>query len=120
MILLMNTSIMTTEGTYTLRKITAATARQMIDDLDKAVPLAGPPAGSVFVWESAIGHEGAAQAMSLLLGFEVPVNRIQANQEVGQSAICIKMRGRVQEGQILDLETMEKVGYDLYEMKRMA
>lgn len=70
--------------------------------------------------DSAIGHEATAAAMSALLGREVLVNRQFARQAVGQRALVLKIRGRLPEGQILDREAMEVIGYDLLWMTREA
>ena len=101
---LMNTTIATTPGQYELSAISADEAREMIRR-----------AGG---WESAIGHESTAAALSLLLGEEIPVNRIRFEQEAGQTAVCLRVKGRVAEGQVLDLEQLEEIGYDLFALKK--
>lgn len=72
-----------------------------------------------FGWESAIGHEATAQALSSLLGFDVPVNRIQAVQEVRQLAVVLKLRGRLPEGRILTLDELYEIGFDLLLLERL-
>lgn len=64
--------------------------------------------------QSAIGHDGAAEAMSLILGTEVKVNRIQAAPQPGDIAISLKLKGRLPEGVILTAQEMEEIGFELY------
>lgn len=65
---------------------------------------------------SAIGHESTAQAFGEIIGQDVPVNRIQATPQDGDIAISLKLNGRLPEGQILDREQLEKIGYTLYQI----
>lgn len=69
--------------------------------------------------DSAIGHEATAQAMGALIGRPVAVNRQFAQQAPGQRALALKIRGRLPEGQILDREAMDQIGYDLFWMDRI-
>jgi Domain of unknown function (DUF1874) len=62
---------------------------------------------------SAIGHDASADAMTALLNRKIEVNRIPASMQHGDIAIALKLRGRIAEGQILDLPAMESIGYDL-------
>lgn len=68
---------------------------------------------------SAVGHESTSQILTKLLEREIPLNRIQFKQEKGQKALCFKLLGRPEEGKILSLEDIEKIGYEfkLLEMK---
>lgn len=100
----LNTSIATADGSYTLRTVSAGYARDLIGRSREIL--------------SAVGHEATAQALSEILGTEVPVNRIQFEQQPGQVALVFKLRGRLPEGQVLTLEQLEKVGYDLKVMER--
>jgi hypothetical protein len=34
-------------------------------------------------------------------------------------AVCLKLKGRLPEGQILDLDDLEKIGYDLFLIERV-
>lgn len=103
-IFLFNTSIAPTPGLrYDLRTCTAADARLLLKGADlMRTPIV-----------SAIGHEATAQAMSSLLGRKVEVNRIPAQMVEGDSAIILKVKGRLEEGRILSLEDLELQGYDL-------
>lgn len=104
-ILLLNTTIITNDGSYTSSTIDSATARRMTNDSETL---------------SAIGHEATAKALSTILGFEVPVNRIAASQEIGQYAIALKLNGRIEEGRVLTLRELEEIGYELKLMVRSA
>lgn len=95
---LLNTSILTTAGTYTLSDISLDEARQIVADND----------GNL---DSAIGHQSTAEIMTTLLDVDVPVNRQMFSQEVGQQALVFKLNGRPQEGKILTSEEIEKIGY---------
>jgi len=95
---LLNTTIATTDGAYTLRTVTLDEARALVAAHSERV--------------SAIGHEATAQIASALLNVDVPVNRIQFAQAPGQTALCLKMRGRVPEGRVLTVEEMEAIGYE--------
>lgn len=102
---LLNTTIATTDGLYSVRTITLAEARQkflLAEEID-----------------SAIGHESTAQIMSALLGGEVKVNRQQFAQERGQKALVFKLKGRAPEGVILSVEEIESIGYEVKLMVRL-
>lgn len=96
---LFNTTIAPNEGLFLNRKITAKQAQEIY--------------ANAMVITSAIGHQGTAEAFTAL---DMPcgVNRINAQMAPGDKAICLKVLGRVAEGQILDLETLNEVGYQLY------
>lgn len=103
---LLNTSILTTAGTYTLSDITLDEARQIVADND----------GNL---DSAIGHQSTAEIMTTLLNVDVPVNRQMFSQEVGQQALVFKLNGRPQEGKILTSEEIEKIGYKFQLLTRV-
>jgi hypothetical protein len=102
---ILNTSIATADGTYTLRTVT----------LDEALTLIG--GGPIL---SAVGHESTAQILTALLGREVAVNRIQFEQEAGQVALVFKLNGRAPEGRILTADEVAAIGYTLKIMERTA
>ena len=70
--------------------------------------------------DSAIGHEATAAALTAILGRDVPVCRRYAQQAPGQRALCLKIRGRLPEGAILDGAAMEAIGYELRWLTRVA
>lgn len=95
---LLNTSILTTAGNYTLTDITLAEARQLASDNN----------GNL---DSAIGHASTAEIMTTLLGVDVPVNRQMFQQETAQRALVFKLNGRPEEGKILTAAEIEEIGY---------
>ena len=96
-IALLNTSILTADGEYTMHTIPVDQARELVQD----------EAGYI----SAIGHESTASILSTLLGVDVPVNRILFEQAVGQQVIVFKLNGRPPEGQILTEAEIKEIGY---------
>lgn len=103
-IAILNTTILTTDGDFSLKTISLDEAKQLIQDREIL---------------SAVGHESTAQILTELLEVYVPLNRIQFKQQSGQKALCFKLSGRPQEGTILTAEEIEKIGYEfkLLEMK---
>lgn len=93
---LLNTSILTAEGTYTLRDITTDEARELVASSEL---------------DSAIGHVATALVMEQLLGTEIPVHRQVFTQQPGQQALVFKINGRPEEGKILTAEEIEAIGY---------
>ena len=101
---ILNTPILTGEGTYKLSNITLEQAQKLINSNE-------------FI--SYIGHQATAEIISILLGTEVPMNRGQFKQEVGQKAIIFKLNHRLQEGQILTTtQEIEKIGYEFQLLER--
>lgn len=92
----LNTSILTTEGTFTLKDITLEEARNLVTENEIL---------------SAVGHQSTADILTTLLETEVPMNRIQFAQETGQKALVFKLNGRPEEGKILTEEEIAAIGY---------
>jgi hypothetical protein len=69
---------------------------------------------------SAIGHASSAAFLSELLGLEIPVNRISIAMEPGDTALVLRLRGRLPEGRVLTAEEMAKVSYELGWLERTA
>lgn len=92
----LNTSILTTEGTFTLKDITLEEARNLVTENEIL---------------SAVGHQSTADILTTLLETEVPMNRIQFAQETGQKALVFKLNGRPEEGKILTAEEIAAIGY---------
>lgn len=103
-IAILNTTILTADGNFTLKTISFEEAKELLRDKEIL---------------SAVGHESTAQILTELLETSVPVNRIQFEQQSGQKALCFKLNGSSQEGFILSAEEIEKIGYEfkLLEMK---
>ena len=104
-IAILNTSIVTTDGTYTLTGITLEQARALVAES----PI-----------DSAVGHESTAALLTTLLGVDVPTNRQLFAQQVGQTALVCKLNGRPPEGKVLALEDLETIGYSFKILERTA
>ena len=95
---ILNTSIITSEGIFSLRDISLEEARKLaIDNRDNLL--------------SAVGHQSTADILTTLLGVAVSMNRINFVQEKEQEALVFKLLGRPEEGKILTLNEIEKIGY---------
>lgn len=104
-IILLNTSIMTVPGTYTSCITTPEICKTLLQ------------------WnlcKSHIGHASTAAVLTELLGFPVDVNRDPHQQEVGQMAIILKLRGRSDSYKERTAEEIISRGYDLWLMVRTA
>lgn len=101
---LLNTSIITADGEFTLRTITLDDALELVESANGL--------------DSAIGHDSTAQIMSELLRVDVPVNRQMFEQQPGQQALVFKLNGRPPEGAILSREDIEKIGYSFKLLSR--
>jgi hypothetical protein len=104
-IAILNTSIVTTDGTYTLTSISLEDARKLV----QSAPI-----------DSAVGHESTAALLTTLLDVDVPTNRQLFAQEVGQRALVCKLNGRPPEGQVLSREDLEEIGYSFKLLTRTA
>ena len=103
-IAILNTPILTGEGTYKLSSITLEQAQKLVNEND---------------FDSYIGHQATSEILSILLGTEVPMNRQQFKQEVGQKALIFKLNGRLQEGQVLTTtQEIESIGYTFQVLER--
>lgn len=100
MVYLFNTNIIPSEAVVRVQEISP----------EKAAELAANG------FTSAIGHESTAQAFGEIIGQDVPVNRIQAAPQHGDTAISLKLNGRLPEGQILDRTQLDEIGYTLYQI----
>ena len=95
---ILNTSIITSEGIFSLRDISLEEARKLaIDNRDNLL--------------SAVGHQSTAAILTTLLGVEIKMNRINFIQEQHQEALVFKLLGRPEEGRILTLSEIEGIGY---------
>ena len=103
---ILNTSIITAEGTFELKGITLEEAKKLIKNNKENIL-------------SAVGHQSTADILTELLGLEIPVNRINFIQEAQQSALVFKLNGRAPEGVILSREEIETIGYKFQILKRI-
>lgn len=104
---LLNTSIITTTGTYKMVDLTLVQAKDLAQaNKDNLL--------------SAIGHSATADVLTKLLGVDVPANRIVFSQDVGQQAIVLKMRGRLPDDvKDLTVDDMQQIGFDLFLLTRL-
>lgn len=93
---ILNTSILTASGSYTLRDITLEEARDLVENNEL---------------DSAVGHASTAQVMTALLGVRIFANRQLFVQNPGQQALVFKINGRPEEGKILTAAEIEEIGY---------
>ncbi len=121
MITILNTSILTNFGHYTYTPISLEKIRQ---DFQCMACYGNHPCqycgGTGFAsFQSAIGHQSTAEILTELLGVTVPVNRIEYKQEIGDIAIVFKLKGRPQEGKILNRAEIEAIGYEFGFLRRI-
>src|SRR5438874_9947359 len=98
---LLNTSILTSFGTYTYEPLTLEEARALVSEFQRE--------GKSL--QSAIGHQTTAELLSGLLGLTVAVNRTEYKQTVSDVALIFKLKGRPPEGKVLSREELEEMGY---------
>lgn len=107
---LVNTSILTVYGSYTYSPLSLDEARTLackFNDEGKTV-------------QSAIGHQSTAELLEKLLGFPVPVNRMEFKQTIEDVGLVFKLKQRVPEGIILSREELEEIGYEFGLLVRMT
>jgi len=104
-IAILNASVITADGTFTLTTISLDEARELIRDREI---------------DSAVGHESTATLLSTLLGREIPTNRQLFSQAVGQQALVCKLAGRPPEGVVLTLEELKEIGYSFKLLERVS
>lgn len=104
-IYVLNAPIITAWGEYKFSPISVEDARELL-------------AGG---FESAVGHVATAEALTKLLGIEVPANRLQIAMETGDKALVFKLKKRLPEGVVINsVEELEEIGYDLGLLERVA
>lgn len=103
-IVLLNTTIVTTDGDYSIKTISLEKAKELVKNANLL---------------STIGHQSTADIVSELLEIPIKMNRIMYTQEVGDIALCFKLKGRPEEGKILTAEEIETIGYEFKTMERI-
>lgn len=99
-----NGTVATTNGVYKISDID-------VEDVKKLICKNG------FI--SAIGHEATAEAISETLNINIPMNRIDFKQQVGQKSVVFKLNKRPPEGSILCRKEIEEIGYSFKLMERL-
>ena len=112
-IVLLNTSILTSYGTFSYQPMSLERVKERINSFDF---VGGEPLPVL----SAIGHQSTADILSELLEIPVEVNRINYRQELDDLAIVFKLKGRPLEGAILSREEIEAIGYEFGFLTRLA
>lgn len=85
MVLLLNSAVMPTEGTYTLKRISEATFRKILQEAAAADNL-----------QSYIGYPETANLIEENTGIEIEVSREQAELAEGDVMLIVKLRHRIQ------------------------
>jgi hypothetical protein len=106
---LLNTSILTSFGTYSYEPLTLAEARALASEFQQA--------GKTI--QSAIGHQSTAELLAMLLRFTVAVNRMEFKHRVDDIALIFKLKGRPPEGKVLSREELEAMGYEFGLLRRV-
>lgn len=96
MVTLLNTSVVTSYGTYTYEPLTLDEVRRLISE----------------GFASAIGHPETAEVLSELLNTIVQVNRSEYIQQPDEKAIIFKLKPRIPAGTILSRQEIQEVGYE--------
>jgi hypothetical protein len=103
---ILNTSIVTADGDYTIRTIShveAVATAHAADGID-----------------SAVSHPSTAVILTGMLGIEVPVNDQMFTQQPGQQSLVFKLNGRPPTGKELSLSELEEIGFSFKILTRTA
>lgn len=68
---------------------------------------------------SAVGHAGAADFLTRLLGVPVPVNRTSVEMQRGDRAVVLRLKARLPEGAVLSDEQMRTLPFELGLLSRL-
>src|SRR5215210_4286927 len=104
-LVLLNAAILTSYGKFDFEPLSVDQARRVIREAESV--------------ESAIGHAATAEIMTSLLDYKVEANRIEFFQTVEDGALIFKLKKRIGEGQVLNAEEIEKIGYEFGILKRV-
>lgn len=105
MITILNTSILTTTGTFRLDDITLDEAKNLVHN-NKIL--------------SAVGHKSTADILTTLLEKEIPANRIEYAQNVNEKALVFKLNGRPEEDKILTADEIQEIGYKFQLLTKLS
>lgn len=104
-LVLLNAPILTAYGKFEFMSLSVDEARETIRKAELV--------------ESAIGHAATAEIMSRLLNYKIETNRIEFFQKVDDAALIFKLKKRIGEGQVLNAEEIEKIGFEFGLLKRL-
>jgi Domain of unknown function (DUF1874) len=107
---LVNTSILTSYGTFNYRPLPLGEARALVREFERD--------GKTI--KSAVGHQSTAELLSVLLEFEVPANRIELEQSTNDLALIFKLKQRPPEGKVLNRAEIEEIGYEFGLLTRLS
>lgn len=100
---ILNTPVLTDYGFYKFEKITLEQARELAKD---AV--------------SAVGHRGAAEALTRLLNIPIKSNRQKVTMKPGDSALVFKITERLPEGAVLSAEDTLNMPYEFGRLENIS
>lgn len=103
---LLNTSILTNFGSYSYSPLFLQEVKDKIEEYEG--------------FKSYVGHQSTCDVLQSLLGLSVQMNREQYLQQVGQSALVFKLKGRPEEGKLLTVEEIEEIGYEFGVLTRLS
>lgn len=103
---ILNSPVITGEGLYKVKKVTAEEAKEMIKNCKEIV--------------SAVGHQATAEILSKLLETPIPFNRVEIQMAPGDVALVFRLKQRLPEGTIIrTTEELEKIGYELMLIEKL-
>lgn len=98
MIAILNSSILTSFGSYTYKPLSVDAAKSLLKD------------GFI----SYVAHEATKQVISKLFNIELPQNRGMYFQQPGEIAIVFKLNKRLAEGEVLRTkDEIEEAGFTI-------
>jgi len=69
---------------------------------------------------SAVGHEATARFLSLLVGIEIPVNRVAVKMAAGDRAVVFRVLMRLPEGKVLGEEELRQVPFEFGLLRKVV
>ncbi|MBP7233369.1 MAG: DUF1874 domain-containing protein [Syntrophaceae bacterium] len=100
---ILNTPVLTDYGDYRFEQISLEQARELAQ-------------GAI----SAVGHQGAAEALTSLLGVSVEINRQKITMQSGDCALVFKITERLPEGAVLSVEDTLNLPYEFGRLEKIS